>query len=139
MTVLGLPCCMQPSSSCGEQGYSSFWCAGASLWWILLLLSVGSRHAGFSSSSSCMGFVVVALALCHVGSSQTRDQTHVPCIGRWIPNRRTTGKSSQMLLFLISSAPFPHVKSSFSKKKGNLFPKRLFTSSRILPEDLNIN
>ena len=26
----------------------------------------------------------------HVGSSQTRDGTHVPCIGRWVPNHWTT-------------------------------------------------
>ena len=30
-------------------GYSSFWCAGFSLWWLLLLQSTGSRHMGFSS------------------------------------------------------------------------------------------
>ena len=30
-------------------GYSSLWCTGFSLWWLLLLRSTGSRHAGFSS------------------------------------------------------------------------------------------
>ena len=30
-------------------GYSSLWCVGFSLWWLLLLRSMGSRHAGFSS------------------------------------------------------------------------------------------
>ena len=30
-------------------GYSSLQCAGLSLRWLLLLLSMGSRHAGFSS------------------------------------------------------------------------------------------
>ena len=30
-------------------GYSSLWCAGVSLWWLLLLRSLGSRHVGFSS------------------------------------------------------------------------------------------
>ena len=30
-------------------GYSSLWCAGFSLRWLLLLQSTGSRHAGFSS------------------------------------------------------------------------------------------
>ena len=30
-------------------GYSSLWCAGFSLWWLVLLRSTGSRHAGFSS------------------------------------------------------------------------------------------
>ena len=37
-------------------GYSSLSCAGFSLWWLLLLRSTGSRHAGFSSCgmlSSC--------------------------------------------------------------------------------------
>ena len=46
--------------------------AGFSLWWLLLLWSIGSGHSGS---------VVVALglaALRHVGSSRTRDQTCVP-------------------------------------------------------------
>ena len=30
-------------------GYSSLWCAGFSLQWLLLLRSTGSRHVGFSS------------------------------------------------------------------------------------------
>ena len=30
-------------------GFSSLWCAGFSLQWLLLLQSLGSRHAGFSS------------------------------------------------------------------------------------------
>ena len=33
-------------------GYSSLRCAGFSLWWLLLLRSAGSRHAGFSSCGS---------------------------------------------------------------------------------------
>ena len=33
-------------------GYSSSWCAGFSLWWLLLLRSTGSRRAGFSSWGS---------------------------------------------------------------------------------------
>ena len=33
-------------------GYSSLWCAGFSLWWLLLLWSTGSRHVGFSSCGS---------------------------------------------------------------------------------------
>ena len=30
-------------------GYSSLWCTGISLQWLLLLQSMGSRHTGFSS------------------------------------------------------------------------------------------
>ena len=33
-------------------GYSSLWCAGFSLRWLLLLWSTGSRRAGFSSCGS---------------------------------------------------------------------------------------
>ena len=33
-------------------GYSSLWCAGFSLRWLLLLRSTGSRRAGFSSCDS---------------------------------------------------------------------------------------
>ena len=32
-----------------SEGCSSLWCAGFSLWWLLLLRSTGSRRAGFSS------------------------------------------------------------------------------------------
>ena len=32
-----------------SRGYSSLWCAGFSLWWLLLLRSTYSRHTGFSS------------------------------------------------------------------------------------------
>ena len=32
-----------------SRGYSSSWCAGFSLQWLLLLQSTGSRHTGFSS------------------------------------------------------------------------------------------
>ena len=31
---------------------SLLWCVGFSLWWLLLLRSTGSRHAGFSSCGS---------------------------------------------------------------------------------------
>ena len=68
-----------------SRGYSLLQYAGFSLWWLLLLRSTGSRHAGFSSCSTQaqqlwhMGLV----ALRHVGSSQTRARTRVPYIGRW--------------------------------------------------------
>ena len=40
-------------------GYPSLWCMGFSLWWLLLLRSMGSR---------CMGSVVVACGLYSTGS-----------------------------------------------------------------------
>ena len=35
-----------------SRGYSLLRCVGFSLWWLLLLQSTGSRHAGFSSCST---------------------------------------------------------------------------------------
>ena len=32
-----------------SEGYSLSWCAGFSLWWLLLLRSTSSRRAGFSN------------------------------------------------------------------------------------------
>ena len=62
-------------------GYSSLWCVGFSLRWLLLLWSTGSRHVRFSGCSTGL------VAPRHVGSSQrTRDRTHAPCIGRRILN-----------------------------------------------------
>ena len=43
-------------------GYSLLRCAGFSLWWLLLLRSMGSRHKGFSSCG------MQAQQLWHMGS-----------------------------------------------------------------------
>ena len=87
-----------------SRGYSQSQCAGFSLWCLLLLRSTGSRCASLSSCGTWaqqlwltdsraqaqqlwhMGLV----APWHVGSSQTRAQTRVPCIGRWILNHCAT-------------------------------------------------
>ena len=68
-----------------SSGYSSLQCTGFSLWWLLLLRSVGSRACGHLYL-----WVTGSVAARHVGSSWTRDQTHVPCIGRWILNHWIT-------------------------------------------------
>ena len=93
-------------------GYSSLRCAGFSLWWLLLLWSTGSRCADFSSCGTwaqqlwlmgsraqaqqlwCMGLV----ALWHVGSSRTRAQTCVSCLGRQILNHCTTREARLSIL-----------------------------------------
>ena len=58
LAALGLRCCTQAFSSCGQQGYSSLWRTGFSLWWLLLLRSTGFRCAGFSSCGSRASVVV---------------------------------------------------------------------------------
>ena len=60
-----------------------------SLWCLLLWWNKGSRA---SEPSSCD-----AWAELHVVSSQTKDQTHVPCIGRQIINHWTTREVSGSL------------------------------------------
>ena len=59
-----------------SRGYSSSLSVGFSLRWLLLL-----QHVGLA-------------APLRVGSSQTRDWTHVPCIDRQILNHGPLGKSS---------------------------------------------
>ena len=76
-------------------GYSSLQCVGFSLRCLLLLWNIGSRHAGFSSCGMRAQelWLTGLVAPWHVGSSQTRDRTCVPCIGRQILNTVPLGKS----------------------------------------------
>ena len=55
--------------------------------WAPVVSSPGlSSHGSWAQYLWCMGLV----APCHVGSSPTRDGTHVPCIARWVLNHRNT-------------------------------------------------
>ena len=89
-------------------------CTGFSLRWLLLLRSTASRRVGFSSCSAQASVVAASrisscntwapghtglVALRHVGSSQTRDQTRVPCIGRWILNHCATREVPTLTFF----------------------------------------
>ena len=60
---------------------------GFSLWWLLLLLSMGS-----GVQASVAGAHMDLATLWHVSSSQKRGWTCVPCIGRWILNHWTTSE-----------------------------------------------
>ena len=52
LAALGLCCCARAFSSCGEWGLLFVAVRGLLIAWILLLRSMGSRHAGFSSCGS---------------------------------------------------------------------------------------
>ena len=115
-------------------GYSSLRYAGFSLQWLLLLRSMGSRHAGFSSCGMwaqqlwLTGFRAQAQQLWrmglvapqHVGSSQTRAQTRVPCIGRRILNHCATREVPILCIVVCIcqsqspslSLPLPHPPAS---------------------------
>ena len=82
LAALGLRCCTRAFSSCGERGLLSSCGAQA------------SHRSGFSSCRAqalgCSLWFTGLVAPQHVGSPQTRDRTHVPCIGRWILNHWAT-------------------------------------------------
>ena len=84
LVVLGLHCCARGLSLIAEWELLYLQCAGFSLRWLLLLLSMGSR--AWAQQSWRTGLV----ALRHVGSSRTRDRTRIPCIGKWFLNHWTT-------------------------------------------------
>ena len=76
-----------------------------SLRWFLLLLSMGSIQAprlhswgAWTQQLGCMGLVAPR----HVESSQIRDQTHAPCVGR-VLNSFTTRKSLKGFFFFHKS------------------------------------
>ena len=92
-----------------RRGYSSLRCVGFSLWWLLLLRlqSTGSSSCGtWAQQLWLAGSRVQAqqlwrmglVALQHVGSSQTRAQTRVPCIGKRILNHCATREGEPLAL-----------------------------------------
>ena len=79
---------------------------GFSLWWLLLLRSTSSRVQRLQELW-CVGFI----ALWHLESSQTRDQTHVPCIGWLILNHWATRESLKGLFQV-----HPQIRSGFASQ-----------------------
>ena len=82
------------------------WCEGFSLWWLLLLWSTGSKHAGSvvvaRGLSSCGSWaqqlwLTGLVAPQHVGSSQTRAGTRVPCTDRQTVNHHATREAPAVL------------------------------------------
>ena len=106
LAVLDLPCHMKAFSSCGELGLLRMLVQGLLIPWLLLLQNTGSRCSGFSSCSTYAQWwwCTDLAALQHVGSSWTRDWTHVPCVGRWIPVHCTTWE-------VLESSFRKHIKS----------------------------
>ena len=123
-------------------GYSSSRCSGFSLQWLLLLRSTGSRREGFSSCGSqaqqlwLAGSRVQAqklwrmalVALQHVGSSQTRVQTHVPCIGRQILNHCATREVPSQFFERKSTKMF--TQNYGTERSSNLYQVTQLANSR---------
>ena len=90
LAVLSLRCCQWAFSSCTEWGLLSSCGTRASLCVGFSLRSTGSRYASVVMAVGSAVWCVGLVALWHVGSSQTRDWCHVPCIAKWILNHWTT-------------------------------------------------
>ena len=106
LAALGLRCCMKAFSSCGERGLLSSCDARASpCGSFSCLQSTGSGDCGLQSLWR-LGFIAPLL----VGSSRTRDQTHLSCIGRWILNHWATREVLKIFLIFnilnITQLPF---------------------------------
>ena len=136
LTVPGL-CCWAWSLSGGDRGLLSAQCMGFSLWWLLLLQTLGSKlrlqHLGWSSCGSPtqarlgnsvvhqleQGSVTLATLarglrwLWHMGSSWSRDQICAPCIGRSILYHWTT-REGLCSYWIMSPTPRPAFKSFMS-------------------------
>ena len=88
---------------------SLLWCSGFSLWWLLLLKSTDFRPMGFSScdvrAQVRQSWLKALVAVTHMGSSWTRDQTGVPCSGRQILTPGPPGKSETASILVTSFDP----------------------------------
>ena len=130
-------------------------CAGFPPQWLLWLRGTGSRRTSFSSCGTqaqqlwLAGFRAQAqqlwrmglVAPWHVGSSRTRDRTHVPCIGRRIPNHCAT-KGSPTFFFFNTKEIHACRKLSTDRNKVNSkglchsptpFPRGYFLSIHYAP------
>ena len=114
--VLGLRCYTQAFSRGNVQ---------ASLWWLLLLWSMGSGHSDFSSCGSraleASSVAVVHGLNCsqHVESSQTRVQPHILCIGRLILNHWTTRGVQILYNILLKSQNMDPVSKLLPTQEGD--------------------
>ena len=87
LAALGLRCCAWAFLSCCEQallsscGVQASHCSSFSF---CRARTLGYERFGHCSTQAKESCCTGLSALRHVGSSQTRDRTYVPCIGRWI-------------------------------------------------------
>ena len=103
--------------------------AGASL-----VSSMDSRCVGFSSWGSwalrCgLSRHVGLVSPWHVGSSQIRDRTHIPCIGRQILNHQTTREAQSSRLWTAGLSA-PKKATVFLKQNSGLGIRKLEFLSR---------
>ena len=106
LAVLGLRCCTWAFSSCSEQGLFFIVVCGLLSTVTFLVAQHGLQAHGLqqlwlagarAQAQQLWRTGLVALQL--VGSSQTRNRTHVPCIGRQILKHCTTREVPDLFFF----------------------------------------
>ena len=100
MAVLGLRFCARAFSSCGRRGPLFIVVRGP----LTITASLVAQHRLQTRRLSNCGSRA-QFALRHVGSSQTRAQTPVPCIGRQILNPCATREAPHSFLFPAMIVP----------------------------------
>ena len=143
--MLGLRCCAQAFSSCGERGL--FFDAVLGL--LIAVASPVTEHglqAHGPQQSRHVGPAVAALGLQstgsaaprHVGSSRTRDKTRVPCIGRQTPNHCATRDAPKVFFLIVLCHRFKWsawiqvlVKGNISEKYFWFFENKLLYNSHM--------
>ena len=95
LPALGLRCCARAFSSCSEQGLLFVAVRGLLIAVASLVAEHRLQYAGFSSCGARVQL------LRGMRSSRTRNQTCVPCIGRWILNHCATREVPLFLFKLM--------------------------------------
>ena len=95
MAVLGLRFCARSFSSCGKWGPPFIAVRGP--------LTIAASRCGAQPPDvqAQQLWLMDVVAPRHVGSSQTRARTRVPCIGRQILNHCTTTEALHILLIVV--------------------------------------
>ena len=133
MAALGLHWFAQAFSSCSKQGLLSSCDAWA------------THSGGFFCGAWTLGAWASGAAACgltgvvttrHVGSSQNRDRTHVPCIGRQILSHCTTREAWSVLNIKKKGWPIPSIQSQKTYKRDWQCKKKTLVSSAWHQADL---
>ena len=97
MAALGLRFCARALSSCGKRGPLFIAVLGP----LTITASLVAEHRlQMRRLSNCGSRAQFALR--HVGSSQTRARTRVPCIGRQTLNRCATREARLFVFYILS-------------------------------------
>ena len=95
MAVLGLRFCARAFSSCGKRGPLFIVVRGP------LTITASRCRAQAPDAQAQQLWLTGRVAPRHVGSSQTRARTRVPCIGRQILNHCATREAPQRILMWV--------------------------------------